>query len=89
MAAFLTAFYTMRQISLTFLGKARTDMAAHAPESVPSMTIPLMLISVFAVVGGWIGIPKDFPLIGGLVPNWIEHFMEPYVEYLEMHVPAS
>lgn len=85
-AAFLTAFYTMRQISLTFLGKARTEMAAHAPESVPSMTIPLMLISVFAVVGGWIGIPKDFPLIGGILPNWIEHFMEPYVEYLEMHV---
>jgi NADH-quinone oxidoreductase subunit L len=32
-AALLTAFYTARQITLTFLGKPRTEGAAHAPES--------------------------------------------------------
>ena len=35
LAAFLTAFYTGRQIFLTFAGKPRTEAAAHAPESVP------------------------------------------------------
>src|SRR5664280_2970332 len=32
-AAFLTAFYTMRQITLTFFGKPRTEVAEHASES--------------------------------------------------------
>jgi NADH-quinone oxidoreductase subunit L len=42
-AAFLTAFYTMRQISLTFLGKPRTAAAEHASESKWTMTFPLVL----------------------------------------------
>lgn len=86
LAAFLTAFYTMRQIGLTFLGQPRTEMAEHAPESVPSMTIPLMLISVFAVTAGWVGIPEHFPVLGGIVPNWLEHFLEPYMEYMHLHI---
>ena len=73
LAAFLTAFYTMRQIGLTFLGKARTEGAEHAPESVGSMTWPLLLITPFAIVLGFIGIPEQFPVFGGVVPNWIEH----------------
>ena len=38
-AAFLTAFYTMRQIGLTFLGQPRSEGAEHAPESVWQMTV--------------------------------------------------
>lgn len=87
-AAFLTAFYTARQISLTFLGKARTAAAEHAPESVWQMTVPLMLLTPFAIALGWIGIPESFPIIGGLVPNFIEHFLEPYAEHLHFHFPV-
>jgi NADH-quinone oxidoreductase subunit L len=86
-SAFLTAFYTMRQIGLTFLGTARTEGAKHAPESVPQMTVPLMLLAPFAVALGWFGIPKSFPILGGLVPNFLEHLMEPYIEYMHIHVP--
>ncbi len=39
-AAFLTAFYTARQISLTFLGKPRGHHAEHAHETPNTMTIP-------------------------------------------------
>ena len=85
LAAFLTAFYTMRQIGLTFLGQARSDGASHAPESVASMTIPLILISIFAIGAGWFGIPSSFPGLGGLVPNWIEQFLEPYMESMHLH----
>jgi NADH-quinone oxidoreductase subunit L len=85
-AAFLTAFYTARQIGLTFLGTARTEGAAHAPESVGSMTWPLILITPFAVALGWAGIPEHFPGIGGIIPNWLEHYLEPYVEYQGFHV---
>jgi hypothetical protein len=76
--------------TLTFLGKPRSEGAAHAPESVRSMTIPLMLIAPFAVALGWFGIPASFPLLGGLVPNWIEHVLEPYIDYMgfELRIPA-
>jgi NADH-quinone oxidoreductase subunit L len=75
-AAFLTAFYTMRQIGLTFLGRPRTSMAEHAPESVPQMTIPLILITPFALLLGFIGIP-------GI--NWIAGLLDPYLEFLGIH----
>ncbi len=41
-AAFLTAFYTMRQITLTFLGEPRTKEAEHAHETPWTMTAPLV-----------------------------------------------
>jgi NADH-quinone oxidoreductase subunit L len=74
-AAFLTAFYTMRQISLTFLGKGRTKSADHAHESRWTMTLPLVILAVFAVAAGWIGVPEEFPLIGGIFPAWFQEFV--------------
>jgi len=65
-AAFMTAFYTMRQITLTFLGEARTKEAEHAQENKWTMTAPLVVLSVFAIGYGWVGIP---------VPNWIHEFV--------------
>jgi NADH-quinone oxidoreductase subunit L len=75
LAAFLTAFYTMRQITLTFLGKARTRPAEQAHESVWSMTAPLIILAVFALAAGWVGIPEKFPLLGGVLPNWFHDFV--------------
>ncbi|HEX2980595.1 MAG TPA: proton-conducting transporter membrane subunit, partial [Anaerolineaceae bacterium] len=75
LAALLTAFYTMRQITLTFLGKPRTRAAEHAHESKATMTAPLVLLAFFAVTAGWVGIPAAFPGLGGLVPNWFEEFV--------------
>jgi NADH-quinone oxidoreductase subunit L len=75
LAAFLTAFYTMRQITLTFLGEPRTKEAEHAQETPWTMTTPLVVLSVFAVAYGWVGIPEHFPVLGGLVPNWFHEFV--------------
>jgi NADH-quinone oxidoreductase subunit L len=75
LAALLTAFYTMRQITLTFLGKPRTESAEHAVESKWTMTLPLILLAGFAIIAGWPGIPLDFPLIGGFVPNFVHEFV--------------
>jgi len=75
LAAFLTAFYTMRQITLTFLGKARTESAHHAHETPWTMTLPLVVLAIFAVAFGWSGINKEFPLLGGLLPNFIHDFV--------------
>jgi NADH-quinone oxidoreductase subunit L len=74
-AAFLTAFYTMRQITLTFLGEPRTQEAEHAQETPRTMTVPLIILAIFAVAYGWIGIPTEFPVLGGLLPNWLHDFV--------------
>ncbi|MFN2236392.1 MAG: NADH-quinone oxidoreductase subunit L, partial [Anaerolineales bacterium] len=75
-AAFLTAYYTARQISMTFLGKPRTPLAEHAHESNAFMTIPLMLLAVFAVIAGWAGIPENFPAVGSIINyHFIHHFV--------------
>jgi NADH-quinone oxidoreductase subunit L len=79
-AALLTAFYTARQISLTFFGKPRTEAAEHASENVWTMTLPLAILAFFAVTAGWAGIEESFPLLGGLVPNWFHHFVGATIE---------
>jgi NADH-quinone oxidoreductase subunit L len=71
-AAFLTAFYTGRQISLTFLGKPRGHHAEHAHETPFTMTVPLMLLALFALTLGFAGIPEE---IIGHGRNWFHHFV--------------
>jgi NADH-quinone oxidoreductase subunit L len=39
------------------------------------MTTPLVILSIFAVAYGWVGIPEHFPALGGLVPNWLHEFV--------------
>jgi NADH-quinone oxidoreductase subunit L len=75
LAAFITAFYTMRQITLTFLGEPRTDSAHHAQETPWTMTLPLVILAVFAVSLGWAGIAESFPVIGNLIPNFFHEFV--------------
>lgn len=81
LAALLTAFYTMRQITLTFLGQPRTQAAEHAEETKPTMTVPLVILAFFAVTAGWVGIPEAFPGLGGLVPNWLGEFLAPMLPF--------
>jgi NADH-quinone oxidoreductase subunit L len=57
LAAGFTAFYMWRQVSLVFLGQPRTEAAGHAPESVPTMTIPLIVLAVFSVIAGFFNVP--------------------------------
>jgi NADH-quinone oxidoreductase subunit L len=65
----------MRQITLTFLGEPRTKEAEHAQETPWTMTVPLIVLSIFAVGYGWVGIPEHFPVLGGLIPNWLHEFV--------------
>ncbi len=71
-AAFLTAFYTARQISLTFLGKPRSHHAEHAHETPATMTTPLIILAFFALTLGFVGIPEE---IVGLGNNWFHNFI--------------
>lgn len=66
LAAFLTAFYTMRQLGLTFWGEPRTEAAKHANlgQGIVSvtMTLPLIILAFFAITAGFVGVPKDFAI---------------------------
>ncbi len=62
MTAGLTAFYMTRLFLVAFMGKERSDVVAGAHESPAVMKLPLIVLALFAVIGGWIG---------------IEHFIDP------------
>jgi NADH-quinone oxidoreductase subunit L len=57
----MTAFYVFRAMFLTFFGEYRGH--EHAHESPPAMTIPLAVLALLSLVGGFIKIPV-----------WLEHF---------------
>lgn len=68
-AALLTTLYITRSIVMVFGGKPRTQAAAHAHESVWTMTLPLGILSFFALTAGWVNIPEDFPVLGELAKS--------------------
>jgi NADH-quinone oxidoreductase subunit L len=77
LTAMITAFYTARQITLTFLGEPRSEAALHAHESSRVMTFPLVVLAVFAIAVGWAGIPIGFPVLGGNTSGWFLSFLAP------------
>jgi NADH-quinone oxidoreductase subunit L len=89
LAALLTAFYTMRQITLTFLGEPRSQAAEHAQENKPVMTAPLVVLAFFAITAGWVGIPVTFPLLGGRIFNWWEEFVGSMIRAQVHIIPTS
>ncbi|MEK7774387.1 MAG: NADH-quinone oxidoreductase subunit L, partial [Candidatus Zixiibacteriota bacterium] len=72
----LTAFYMFRLVYLTFHGAERMDAhtKSHIHESPKSMTVPLMILAVLSVIGGWVGIPHIFG-----ATNYFEEWLAPVV----------
>jgi NADH-quinone oxidoreductase subunit L len=64
----LTAFYMFRLMFLTFWGSFRgtQEQKHHLHESPKSMTVPLMVLAVLAVVGGALGLPEFWGM-----KNWM------------------
>jgi NADH-quinone oxidoreductase subunit L len=56
----LTAFYTFRLFFVVFSGKEKSKAASHAHESPLVMTLPLVVLAVFAAIGGFIGIANNY-----------------------------
>jgi NADH-quinone oxidoreductase subunit L len=73
-AAGMTAFYMFRALFMTFFGESRVDehVAHHIHESPKIMTVPLMILAVLSIIGGYIGIPH---VLGGA--NHIHDFLAP------------
>jgi NADH-quinone oxidoreductase subunit L len=63
LGALITALYMGRQIALVFWGQSRHEAADHAHESPHSMTTPLVVLAICAVIAGLANVPfLGFPL---------------------------
>lgn len=83
-AAGCTAFYMTRLMCLTFWGKSRVPSDVHPHEAPPTMYVPLIVLAVLSVVGGWIGIPHVIgEYLPGHPPNVLEHWLETSVQALK------
>lgn len=52
--AFITAIYTFRMVFITFFGEVKTEPDHHIGSA---MTIPLIVLAILSVVGGFIELP--------------------------------
>ncbi len=76
LGAMLTSFYMFRLLFLTFFGKPRYDEhKVHVHESPKSMLVPLAILAVLAVGGGWFALPT---MIGGT--DHFQNFLRPVFE---------
>ncbi len=75
----LTAFYMIRLYLLTFEGKSKisSTLIKHIHESPLTMTIPLMVLAVLSIFGGYVGVP-DFmgEYLGYAHSNLFERFID-------------
>jgi len=83
--ALLTAFYMTRLMVLTFWGKERFGDETHPHEAPWTMALPLIVLGVLSVIGGWMGIPHVLSqYLPGHPANILEHWLSPL-----MRAPAA
>lgn len=75
--ALLTAFYMFRLLFITYTGKFRGthEQEHHLHESPVAMTIPLIILAILSIIGGFVGIPEVF-LHGG---DKLGEFLSPVI----------
>jgi len=84
--AAMTAFYMFRLIFLTFYGRDRLDPEArHQVHEAPGvMAVPLRILAVLSIIGGYIGLPH---VLGG--GNWLGRFLASSTGTVEAALPAG
>ncbi|WP_460606941.1 NADH-quinone oxidoreductase subunit L [Jatrophihabitans fulvus] len=65
LGAGLTAFYMTRALVMTFFGKRRWEDDVHPHESKPVMWLPMAVLAVLALAGGFL------MYMGSAVQNWL------------------
>jgi len=95
LGAALTAFYMTRLLALTFWGQSRIeksllslDKKTHPRESPLVMTVPLMILGLLSVVGGWLGVPHIIGEVFGHIPNFLERWLSPLIKKLPENAVA-
>lgn len=85
LGATLTAFYMTRLMALTFWGKSRVPKDIHPHESPPTMSIPLIVLGILSIVGGWIGIPH---VISEVLPEHPHNILEHWLHHVVREIPG-
>lgn len=72
--ALMTAFYMFRLYYITFTGKFRGthEQEHHLHESPAAITLPLIVLAVLSVIGGYVGMPEVFG-----VPHFLAEYLSP------------
>lgn len=92
-AALMTAFYMFRLYFLTFTGSFRgtEEQKHHLHESPAAITIPLVILAVFAIIGGYVGLPAVISehhtlnaYLSPVVQNFGVHHLEHATEWMLM-----
>jgi NADH-quinone oxidoreductase subunit L len=85
--AFMTAYYMFRLYAMTFRGNFRGthDQQHHLHESPAAITIPLIILAILAVIGGWIGIPEIFVHGGHRLEAFLAPVFEPSAKIAAAH----
>lgn len=85
--ALMTAFYMFRLYALTFLGKFRGthEQQHHLHESPSAITIPLIVLAILSVVGGFLGIPAIFAENAHMLENFLDPIFAASNEYTTAH----
>jgi len=84
-AALLTAFYMTRLMVMTFHGSNRTgeQERRHLHEVPAVMWVPLAILAVLSIVGGWLNVPeaiKQTPVLGWIPSSeWVHEWLHPTV----------
>ena len=84
----LTALYMLRLYILTFEGKTRMSdfVKKHVHESPYTMTIPLMVLAVLSIFGGYIGVPNFMGEVVGIHDsNLFESWVSSAIYTFDVH----
>lgn len=85
--AMMTAFYMFRLYATTFLGTfrgtAQQKTALH--ESPSPITVPLIILAILAVVGGFVGIPNFIIHDGHLLEKYLDPIFAGSLKIQETH----
>jgi NADH-quinone oxidoreductase subunit L len=76
-----------RLLFITFTGKFRgtQEQEHHLHESPAAMSIPLIILAVLAVAGGWVGIPEVFVQGGDKIGEFLAPVIQSHGEHTVSH----
>lgn len=97
-AAMMTAFYMFRLYFLTFSGSFRgtEEQHHHLHESPAAITIPLIVLAILSIIGGYVGLPEVMSehnvfqtYLSPVVTNFGDHHLAPATEWLLMGISVA
>jgi len=98
LAAMMTAFYMFRLYFLTFNGNFRgtEEQHHHLHESPSAMTVPLIILAILSIVGGYVGLPEVMSehnaiasYLSPAVADFGDHHLAPATEWTLMAISVG